>query len=418
MATSAILGGIGAGANAISGIASSQQSKREGKRAAQQMQQQQDILNNFLMGEVDKDGNRSGGLMDTAMGGFQGAVGGLGDLAADNAASMQGLADQAAGINPQYDFNRFQFSGAPEVGGHEVGNFAADAMGTFGPLNLGGLNYGQSYDFRPGQDLMNQTMDAFRTEEAGVRANALDQMASQSAADMGGLDAALAGRGLGRGSGVATGALADLAGQQGQQMAGLERDLATLGAQTALQGAQFDVNRQLQEDQMQSGYNLGERQMKVQGQLGQQQLQTQHAIARGQTGASLAGQLENIAANYGLGVDDLRSRNWQADQQLRSNYDLGFQGMESQYGMDQATFALQNLMSQGDLRNTGFRSQLDTGLGVGGLYGDMLGPVLNSLMGSLGMQGEAVAAAGRGAGANDFGSSFMDLAKLLQKAGK
>ena len=413
MGASAVMGGIGAGVNAITGIGSSVNSKREGKKASTRLDQQQNAMMDTLLGVAGDNGARSGGMLGDLTDGAFGAVGGLQDRVLSGGQQLNDLASQLQGINPQYDFARHQFSDAPSgLGGYDFdagGRGAPDLQG----MGFGGVDFGSSYNFRPGQDLMNQTMDTFRTEEAGVRANALDQMAMQSGSNMGGLDAALAARGVGRGSGVASGALADLAGQQGQQMAGLERDLATLGSQTALQGAQFDVNRQLQEDQMQSSYNLGERQMISGGQLQQMGIQAQHNLGMNQLRSSNWLGDQQMRSNYSLAQDQLASQNWLADQQMRSQYDLGFQDMSSRYGLSQAELQQRGLGMAGDLISTGMGHDTQASLGIGNMYAGMLSPVLSSLLGMQEIGGRNVAAAGQGAGAgmSGLGSGLMDMAK-------
>lgn len=401
--TTAVLGGIGAGVNAIQGISSSQRAKSEGTRAARQAEQQHEAMQNLIMGTGDTQG-----LLPSMQEGLQGAIGNLGDITARGSQDLNRLAEQLGGINPQYNFSEFQFDSAPTTGGFEFSTGPALANYQFQ-----GPNTGTSYDFSTGQNLMNQTMDAFRTQEAGVRANALDQLARQSAADMGGLDAALAGRGLARGSGVATGALADLAGQQGAQMAALERDLATLGSQTALQGAQFDVNRMLQEQQLGSSYNLGERQFLTGAQQQQQAMESQYGLSRDQLASQNWQADQSLRSQYSLAQDQLRSQNWATDQQMRSNYDLNRQGMESQYGLNQAQLLQQGIGLQGDLINSGIANQIQAGLGVGNLYGGMLSPLLSTLLGMQQQTGQNVANAGAGAGANPAGTSLMEFASSL-----
>lgn len=430
MATPAVIGGIGAGINAVTGIGSSMHSKREGKKASQRLENQQNAMMDLLLGAEVEGGGRAGGLLGDLTSGAFGAVDGLQDRVLSGGQELNRLAGQLEGINPQYNFNEFQFGDAPTTGGFEFQQSPDIGDAQFGRYDFNPLNTGSSYDFTQGSNLMDQTMDAFRTQEAGVRANALDQMARQSAADMSGLDAALAGRGLARGSGVATGALADLAGQQGAQMSALERDLATLGSQTALQGAQFDVNRALQEQQMQSGYNLGERQFLTGAQQQQQAMESQYGLSRDQAlNQAVLGrdQLrsqnwatdQSLRSQYGLAQDQLASQNWLADQQMRSQYDLGFQDMASRYGLSQAELQQRGLGMAGDLISTGIGHDTQASLGIGNMYAGMLSPVLSSLLGMQEIGGRNVAAAGQGAGAGmaGIGSGLMDLATsgLLNK---
>lgn len=417
MAAPAVIGGIGAGINAVTGIGSSMHSKREGKKASQRLENQQNAMMDLLLGAEVEGGGRAGGLLGDLTTGAFGAVDGLQDRVLSGGQELNRLAGQLEGINPQYDFQRHQFGAGPQIGGFDFD--ASGGMPALQGMSFGNINTGKSYDFRPGQALMDQTMEAFRTEEAGVRANALDQMASQSRADMGGLDAALAARGVGRGSGVASGALADLAGQQSAQQAALNRDLATLGSQTALQAAQFDVNRQLQEDQMQSSYNLGERQMSTQAQLQQMATQAQHNLGMNQLRSQNWLGDQQMRSQYSLAQDQLASQNWLADQQMRSQYDLGFQDMASRYGLSQAELQQRGLGMAGDLISTGIGHDTQASLGIGNMYAGMLSPVLSSLLGMQEIGGRNVAAAGQGAGAGmaGIGSGLMDLATsgLLNK---
>src|SRR5699024_1281521 len=132
------IGGIGAGINAVSGIGSSINSKQQGKRAARQMEQQQDTLNQLLLG----DGEGKQGFLGMAQQGMQDAIGDLGGITERGAGQLGDLAQQLQGINPQYEFSNFDFTDAPESGGHAVGS-APDVGG----YNFQNVDTGQSYDF-------------------------------------------------------------------------------------------------------------------------------------------------------------------------------------------------------------------------------------------------------------------------------
>lgn len=338
MATGAVLGGIGAGVNAIQGISSAQNSKREGERAANQAQQQQDMMNKVLFGT----GTSSDGMLGMARQGLEQGVGGLTDIAAGGSAELQALANQlSGGFQAHQDGPGFNFS--------DVGT-------------------GQSYNFQPGSSLMDQTMQAFDSEAAGARASALDSMARQSSANMQGLDALLAGRGISRGSGVAGGALADLAGAQAAETAALERELGAMGTQAALQGAQFDVQRRLQEQQMGSQYNLGERQFLADTGLAQQGMQSQYNLQ-----------------NRGMLADISRS-----NEQLR-------QGA---------------LTGAGQLVDAGISNQMQAGLGTANAYAGMLGPLLNVFLGNQDLAAKQIGAAGAGS-ANPIGNSLMEFGRMF-----
>ena len=138
--------------------------------------------------------------------------------------------------------------------GNQMQNLAGQAQGAAG-----------QYDFQPGSNLMNQTMDTFNQFAGNQRNMARDQAALAMTQGMGGMDAALADRGISRGSGVAAAGIGELAGQQAQQMAGLERGLSDQAGQMGLQGAQFDVQRMLQQQGMESQFALGQGQQRLQG---------------------------------------------------------------------------------------------------------------------------------------------------------
>jgi hypothetical protein len=104
---------------------------------------------------------------------------------------------------------------------------------------------------------MGQTMDTFNQFAGNQRAMAADQAGQAMTQGLQGLDTALADRGMARGSGVAAAGASQLAQGQAEQMAGLNRDLANQAGQLGLQGAQFDINRMLQEQQMGSQFALG-----------------------------------------------------------------------------------------------------------------------------------------------------------------
>lgn len=176
-----------------------------------------------------------------------------------------------------------------------------------------------TFDFQTGNNLMDQTMQTFRDFASNQRNAALDQAGQAFTSQAGALDAALAGRGLSRNSGVAAGALGQLASEQSQAMAGLNRDLANQAGQIGLQGAQFDVNRMLQEQQLGSNFALGSAAQQTQnlglaGNLATQAYTTPLGVQQGmfqenflnpfmQTQAGLSGLLGQGMAALGQGLD-------------------------------------------------------------------------------------------------------------------
>jgi hypothetical protein len=114
-----------------------------------------------------------------------------------------------------------------------------------------------TFDFQSGSNVMDQAMDTFDQFSGRARNTALEQAGLGLTSGGNALDAAMASRGISRNSGIAAGAMQDLAMQGAQQRVGLERDLANQAGQIGLQATQFDVNRQLQEQGMQSQFALG-----------------------------------------------------------------------------------------------------------------------------------------------------------------
>lgn len=114
-----------------------------------------------------------------------------------------------------------------------------------------------TFDFQSGSNLMDQTMQQFQDYATGARNTGFEGISRSFTQGNQALDAMLASSGMSADSGVGAAARGQMAAEGAGQMAGLERDLSAQLGQTALQGAQFDVNRILQEQGMGSQFALG-----------------------------------------------------------------------------------------------------------------------------------------------------------------
>jgi len=202
------------GANAInSGIKGKNAAKEANQRQAQMDQHNSQFLNQgmSIMGDMQ---NRA----DSFLNGTTGEAARLADQARTGGAAFSG----------------------------QMNNIAGQLMGNT-----------PTFDFTQGSNIMDQSMAAFDQYATGARNSAREQAGAGMTAGGNALDAALAGRGISRNSGVAAGAMGDMAMQGAQQMVGLERDLSNQAAQSGLQATQFDVNRVLQEQGMGSQFALG-----------------------------------------------------------------------------------------------------------------------------------------------------------------
>jgi hypothetical protein len=306
--------GIGAGVQGVQGIAAGQQGKRAGQQLDRQMEGQTDLLGNVI--------DQGQGMLDTVMG-MDPSFGGQREMLYDQA--MTGGQQLSGTLNNL----------AGRVAG--VGDAGAGAYGQ----QLSAMP-GAQFNFTPGSNMMDQSMAAFRDMSGNIRNQASDTAAQQFTAGGNALDAALASRGISRGSGVAAGTTRDMALQGAQQLAGVERDLANLGTQMGLDATQFDVGRVLQEQGMQSNFALGSAAQRGQNLLGAGQLALGSA---GQQAANLgqAGSLASQAYAMPLGMQqDMFSQNYMNPMlqqqglmgQLASGLlGQGVTGMENMMGM-------------------------------------------------------------------------------------
>lgn len=243
MGATAVIGGIGSAINAAQGIGSGIAGKQAGNALEKKLTSQEGVYSQYL--------NQAGDTLNT-----------LTDQADqfNNPVLRQQVTDQARGLGSQLS---------------DIARSSADQLGRVG-----------AYDFNPVQGTLASTMAAQDAFGARARAQAADQAALSGQASMDALDAALAGRGISRNSGVATSGLAQLAARNQQSMVGLNRDLANQASQSALQAAQFDNQNALQMAQLGSQYNLG-----------RAQLSNQEAVARNDMLSNAANQGFTALAN-------------------------------------------------------------------------------------------------------------------------
>jgi hypothetical protein len=342
--------GIGAGVQGVQGIAAGQQGKRAGQQLDRQMEGQTDLLGNVIdqgqgmldtvMGMDPSFGGQREMLYDQAMTGGQQLSGTLNNLAG----RVAGVGDAGAGAYGQQLANMGD-AGASAYGQQLAGLGTGNVSGVANQLSS---MPGAQFNFRPGSNMMDQSMAAFQDMSGNIRNQASDVAAQQFTAGGNALDAALASRGISRGSGVAAGATRDMALQGAQQLAGVERDLANMGTQMGLDATQFDVGRVLQEQGMQSNFALGSAAQRGQNLLGAGQLGLgaagQQAQNLAQAGNLALGSASQLASNLGnAGQLALGSAGQQAAN-LGQAGSLASQAYAMPLGMQQDMFS-QNYMN-------------------------------------------------------------------------
>ena len=255
---------------------------------------------------------------------------------------------------------------------------ATDHFGSGGMLGtldqMGGL---QGFDFDPARQTAQLAQDQAMQFADHQRASAQEQAALSMQQQGGGLDAMMADRGLGRGSGVAAEAMAGLGGQQAQAMSQLNRDLADLGGEQALQAGQFDA------------------------QLAQQfaGMGAQHALGMDQLRGGLAGQQAqfDLGAGQGmLGAEAQRGQNLLAAHDLRSRAIT--EPIAMQQGMYQQNFLAPQMQMASMLNPTallgtamqGMQGNLDRRLDMADIAGGGKGAATGGALGGLGDLGNTL----------------------------
>ena len=182
-----------------------------------------------------------------------------------------------------------------------------------------------------------------------ARATALEQQARAFTGGSAALDATLASRGIGRGSGVAGAALADLARAGAEGRSQFERDLANQQSAQAIQIGQFDAQNRLQRAGLTLQDRLGRAGLQQQENLGVAGLQLQDRLGR--AGLRLQGQdLQlrdalghaglRLQENLGMGDLQLRDRLGRAGLRLQGAQTLQQgQALRDQGILNQATLA-------------------------------------------------------------------------------
>lgn len=266
MGVETLIGGIGAGANAISGI----NSGIKGKQANRKLQHQMEQAN-----------ERFGGMADFGMGVGQNISGILDGMDPHD----QSRANQAGDIYGQGYQNNVNIPGAM----HQM-HFDQPGM--------------QQFDFGQVSQIADQSVQAALAAGDSARVSARENMAMQTGGMQDQLGAALAAQGLNPNSGAMTSALGEQARAGMQQMGALERDIAGMADQAALTGAQMDNQNLMSMAGMGSQYNLGMNQLEQQSALGAFQsnlaAQQQH-FGQGMAGAQLQAGIDQSRGQYDLG---------------------------------------------------------------------------------------------------------------------
>lgn len=429
MADPATMMAVGTAVQAGQGIASGAAGKRAGQKLDNSMNQHDERLGGLMDMAGDMTGrmfaggspgfNMRGGVSQTGMVQHTGMPGGnpmlanvLGPVGAErnpfNATSeMQhtGVGGRVVGDPSTYAPHELggmsqhagmpggQFFGADQLmeraihGGDQlsgdltgIANQMGGVAGAMQGIGDGGAGgYGQmlandpgaQFNFAPGSNMMDQSMAAFQNISGNVRNQAADQAAQAFTQGGGALDAALASRGISRGSGVAAGATRDMAVQGAQQLAGVERDLANMGSQMGLDATQFDVGRVLQEQGMQSNFALGQAGQRSQNLLGAGNLSLGSASQQlnnlSQAGNMMGNQANIMGNAYAMPLgmqQDMFSQNFMnphmQQQQLMSGFAQNLMGM----GMS----GYENMMN---MRN---QQTQQAGAGKGAAMGGMTDP--------------------------------------------
>ena len=354
---------VGTGLQAAQGIASGASGKRAGQKLDQQMGQHDERLG----GLMDMAGDMTDRMFAGGSPGFY-TPGGPGDGMGNFFGGEQLMNRAIQGGD--------QLSGDLTGIANQMGGVAG-AMQGIGDGGAGGYGQmlandpGAQFNFAPGSNMMDQSMAAFQNISGNVRNQAADQAAQAFTQGGGALDAALASRGISRGSGVAAGATRDMAVQGAQQLAGVERDLANMGSQMGLDATQFDVGRVLQEQGMQSNFALGQAGQRSQNLLGAGNLALGSAgqqLNNLSQAGNMMGNQANIMGNayaMPLGMQqDMFSQNFMnphmQQQQLMSGFAQNLMGM----GMG----GYENMMN---MRN---QQTQQAGAGKGSALGGMTDP--------------------------------------------
>ena len=389
MGIPAAIQGIGAGVQAGQAINSGIKGQRAQNQYDQDMNQQRDMLSGVVttgqeyLNQVGTGYQQFNNpqLGNDVLNMAQGAAGGVADVnrATADALGNQGIAGDALSLlQGGYQNN---VGGIPQAGPQMT-------------FNQPGMD---QYDFTQAGQMAGQFTQNALTAGNNARLTAREQLGAQTTASNEALNAQLASRGLGAGSGAAAAALAQNAMAANQQMAGLERGIAEMSGNAALQGAQLDASNLLQMTGMGSQYNLGMNQLGQQSALGAFQA---NLGAQGQNfgqqmqGAQLQAGIDQSANQFNLGA---------------AGQMAGLQGMQNDVTLQQGALRsgayteplgiMQGIYSQNYLN-----PQLQ-GLGqLGQIASSLMGQGIGGLDQLLGRQAEGVTAAGSGKGAATGGA--------------
>ncbi len=358
-------------------LSSNIKGKDASKSANKQQAAMQKMAEEFI-GMAQGQMDHLGGMADSFRSPFAGSGGSGGDFSVN-------MGHMGGGFQNQGTQNMFGVTGLgnqPHVGDDFAGNIMWRAMqagdnmqGAILPLldqarsgyesmiERGGMT--PTYDFGGVRSFLDETMSKHAAYSDRTRASALENDAIAAQQTMGGLDAAMASRGISADSGVASGALSDLMRGQAQGRTDLERNLASMGEQASLGAAQMDTGNRLTLDNMASNFALGAADVGLRG------------MATG------LGGLQGLAGAY----ESAYMNPLAFQQQL---YQQNHLGPSMQYDMmnnPMALFELASSIMGGNLQNTG-QNALLAGEGAGSAMSDLMqffmSDLFSSLLGSTG----------------------------------
>lgn len=244
------------------------------------------------------------GAIQNQMGGIQNQMGGIQNRMGQDINRMN------APINLMGRYGRQMGDAVGRLSGYQnqMGGLGK-VMGKLDPRIGTTIRSPKDFSFDPTKGMLNQTMQAATQYAGNARNSALENQALDLNKSGDALNAMLAGRGLGRGSGVAAGALTDLLAQGNQSRTQLQRDLASMQQEAALGALAQDNSNILALGEMGSQYNMGLQNVAL-GKMGLQQQAQQQTF--GNRMSKLGGQAELIGNRAGMAQAQAGIRQGQA----------------------------------------------------------------------------------------------------------